>query len=467
MTKKKTYAQIGLGGRSEMFQTAVLDTFSQTCQMLGYCDNNAGRLKLAVKKAKEFGVEVKAYAAEDFKLMIAETKPDCVIVTTRDSSHDDYICMALELGCDVITEKPMTTDEKKCKRILDTQKKTGRKVTVTFNYRYSPPRTQLKELLAAGVIGEVLSVNFQWLLDTRHGADYFRRWHRNKENSGGLMVHKSTHHFDLVNWWLSTVPETVYASGRRAFYLPETADRYGLKNRGERCHECAESSRCPFFLDMAGNESLKELYLDNETYDGYLRDRCVFSDEIDIEDSMSLVVNYRNGAVLNYSLNTFMPWEGYMISFNGSRGRIEHKCEETVYVNADGSVPGALKEEGSWTRVYSHWKPSYEVDLWKSDGGHGGADPLMLKYIFDPDSQPEDKYLRASDQRAGAWSIMTGIAANRSMLENKPIRVEDLLPGLELPEYPPMPCADNTLPLPSQEELTAAIQALPEVTNRE
>ena len=51
----------------------------------------------------------------------------------------------------------------------------------------------------SGVIGNVVSVDFHWLLDTRHGADYFRRWHRNKRNSGGLLVHKATHHFDLVN----------------------------------------------------------------------------------------------------------------------------------------------------------------------------------------------------------------------------------------------------------------------------
>ena len=58
--------------------------------------------------------------------MIAETKPDAVIVTSVDATHADYICRAMELGCDVITEKPMTTDAEKCQRILDTRRKTGR-----------------------------------------------------------------------------------------------------------------------------------------------------------------------------------------------------------------------------------------------------------------------------------------------------------------------------------------------------
>jgi predicted dehydrogenase len=77
--------------------------------------------------------------------------------------------------------------------------RTGRNCRVTFNYRYSPPRTQVKDLLMAGTIGDVLSVDFHWMLNTLHGADYFRRWHSRKEFSNGLMCHKATHHFDLVN----------------------------------------------------------------------------------------------------------------------------------------------------------------------------------------------------------------------------------------------------------------------------
>ena len=452
MGSLKKYAQVGLGGRSVMFRDAVLEEFAATSRMVGYCDSNKGRLDLAVAHAKEKGTDVPGYAAEDFDRMISETQPDCVIVTTKDCFHDEYICRAMEAGCDVITEKPMTTDEKKCRRILDTQARTGQKVTVTFNYRYSPPRTQVKDLLMSGVIGDVLSVDFHWLLNVSHGADYFRRWHRNKENSGGLMVHKATHHFDLVNWWLSTVPDTVYAAGQRKFYTPETADRYGLTRRGERCLGCPEAKRCRFFLDLADSENLKALYLDCEEYDGYLRDRCVFSDQIDIEDSMNVIIQYRNGVKMSYSLNAFTPWEGHIVTFNGTRGRLEHKCEETVYVNGDGTVPGALKEEGTWTRVYPNWEGAYNVEIWTGDGGHGGADPVMLKYIFDPDSVPEDKYLRASDHCGGAWSIMSGVAANHSMREGRPVNVADLVGEIPMPDYPPMPDSTSDIPMPPKPE---------------
>ncbi len=446
MTNTKRYVQVGLGSRSEMYSIALVEHLAADHALVGLCDSNAGRLADRAAWAGARGAEVKTYPAAQFEQMIAECRPDCVIVTTQDSFHDFYICRAMELGCDVITEKPMTTDAAKCQRILDTQRRTGRQCTVTFNYRYSPPRMQVKDLLMSGVIGDVLSVDFHWLLDIHHGADYYRRWHRNKVNSGGLMVHKATHHFDLVNWWLSTVPARVFASGSRGFYTPQTADRYGLTARGERCHGCAEAGRCPFFLDISRGK-LAEMYLENEQFDGYYRDRCVFSPTIDIEDTMNLVVDYENGVKMSYSLNTFMPWEGYIVSFNGTRGRLEHKCQETVYVSGDGSVPGALEAEGTTIHVYPHFSPAYEIPVWTAEGGHGGGDTLMLRDIFTPLPTP-DKYLRRADQRGGAYSILTGIAANVSMATGKVVAIHDLVTGLERPDYPPMPSRDEPLPLP-------------------
>jgi predicted dehydrogenase len=445
---RQRFVQIGLGSRSEMYSIALVEHLANRHQLVGLCDTNPGRLSQRAGWARERGVEVKTYVASEFERMIAECRPDGVIVTTQDSFHDEYICRAMELGCDVITEKPMTTTAEKCQRILDTQRATGRRCTVTFNYRYSPPRSQVKDLLMSGVIGEVLSVDFHWLLDTRHGADYYRRWHRNKANSGGLLVHKATHHFDLVNWWLSTIPVSVLASGARNFYTPQTADRYGLTRRGERCHGCAEAGRCPFFLDI-GQGGLRAMYLDNEHYDGYYRDRCVFSPLIDIEDTMNVIVNYESGAKMSYSLNSFMPWEGYSVNFNGTRGRLEHLAQETVYVSGDGTVPGALRPDCTTINIYPHWEPAYSVPVWTAQGGHGGGDAVMLQDCFAPAAEP-DKYLRRADQRAGAYSILTGIAANQSMATGQLVTIDSLVKNIGRPDYPPMPSPQAPLPLPGR-----------------
>ncbi len=357
------------------------------------------------------------------------SRPDVVIVTTKDVTHDDYICRAMELGCDVITEKPMTTDDRE---VPAHPRHPGAhrddRCRVTFNYRYSPVRTQVKELLMSGVIGEVLSVDFHWLLDTRHGADYFRRWHRNKENSGGLMVHKATHHFDLVNWWLSTVPATVYAQ-RTAPVLHARAGRRLRADRPRRALSrlCPRPSAATSISTCAPSRRLRKLYLDNEQYDGYYRDQCVFSDQIDIEDTMNVLVDYANGVKMTYSLNAFSPWEGYIIAFNGTKGRLEHKCEETVYISGDGSVPG--RAQGP--RHHHPHLPPLRAGLpvstsGRREGGHGGGDAPLLRDIFAPDPG-DDRYLRAADHRAGAYSILTGIAANRSMATGEPVKVVDLV----------------------------------------
>ncbi len=448
--RKTRYANIGTGSRARMFQQAIYGHYSEHSDMVALSDNNEGRLRLAQEEGvAATGKRIPVFHSDDYEAMIKQTQPDVVIVTTVDSTHCDYIVRAMELGCDVITEKPMTVDARTCQKILDTQRRTGKSCKVTFNYRYSPPRTQIKELLMQGVIGEVLSVDFNWLLNTHHGADYFRRWHSSKEMSGGLMVHKATHHFDLINWWLSAIPVSVTARGKREFYTPNMAQRLGLKSHHQRCSTCPEKNKCGFELSLAANPDLKRLYLDQEHFDGYFRDQCVFRPEIDIEDTMHVMATYNNGVELSYSLNAFNAWEGYTISFNGTRGRIEHKIEEQVYFNGDGGEQGGIAAGGVVTRVIPLRGAVQDIEPWRGEGSHGGGDRLMLDDIFLP-QKPEDKYGRAADQRAGAYSILTGVAANRSIETGREILIADLVKEIGYPEYTPMPSRTAPLPMPEK-----------------
>lgn len=448
MRQKIRYANVGTGSRSRMYQNAIFNTYKEYAEMVGLADPNEGRLRMTQARGKELtGKDIPGYHSDDFDQMIEETKPDVVIVTTVDGFHHQYIIRAMELGCDVITEKPMTIDAEKCQQIIDTQRSTGKHCKVTFNYRYSPPRTQVKDILMSGAIGEVRSVDFQWLLNTYHGADYFRRWHSQKKFSGGLMVHKSTHHFDLVNWWLSAIPVSVMGKGKKEFYTPEMAKRFGLDSHHERCLTCPEKAKCGFAMDLRESSSLKALYLDNEQYDGYHRDQCVFRPEIDIEDTMTLAVEYDDGVQMSYSLNAFNSWEGYTINFNGTKGRLEHQAVERIYVNGTDAVQGGLQEGGLYTRVIPLRGAPEEHEIWTGEGGHGGGDKVMLDDIFLPEKQA-DKYQRAADHRSGAYSILTGIAANLSFKHNTNIEIENLVHDLGYPDYAAMPSRTGNLPMP-------------------
>ncbi|CBF78965.1 hypothetical protein AN7156.2 [Aspergillus nidulans FGSC A4] len=422
----KKYALVGTGGRAIFFYTAIVKDFSQTAQLVAFCDTNQTRLDYANSRLEALGhARIPTFLASDFDRMIAETQPDEVIVTTIDRTHNIYIVRALELGCNVITEKPMTIDAPRCRQIFDAVERTGNRVRVTFNYRYAPHNTKIYELLSSGVIGQVNSVHFEWLLNTQHGADYYRRWHRDKRNSGGLLVHKSTHHFDLVNFWLQSRPETVVAMGDLKFYGRENAERRGETKFYSRAYGSENAKDDHFALHLDRNPQLKSMYLDAEKEDAYFRDQSVFSDGISIEDTMGVMVRYGSGAVLTYSLTSYAPWEGFRVMFNGSKGRLEVEVVEQSYVNSGGeqALEGALESQSIVLRPM-FGKP-VQIEIPKGSGGHGGGDPQLLNDLFG-EFIGDDPYRRAASHVDGALSILTGICANRSMSTGQTVRVDDV-----------------------------------------
>ena len=225
----------------------------------------------------------------------------------------------------------------------------------------------------------------------------------------------------------------MFAHGSRRYYTPSHADEIGLRGRGERCHGCPVASRCPFFLDLAANERLKEMYLDQEAHDGYFRDRCVFSDEIDIWDTMSVSVRYRGGAILSYMLHAYSPVEGYRIAFNGTTGRIEHAASENTYINGDGTVPGELERGKITTTLIPEFSRPQAIEPEMGSGGHGGGDPMLLRDIFAPTGEP-DPLGRRANQVDGSYSILVGVAAAQSIDRGEPVKIPELLGDAPLGE---------------------------------
>lgn len=411
--KKKRYCLVGTGSRgSSMWGKRLVDNYPDVVEFVGLCDRNPGR----VAYAKQFmGVSCPTYIDTEFDKMISETRPDVVLVNTTDCYHAKYICRAMELGCDVITEKPMATDEKMCQEILDTEKRTGRKVLVTFNYRYNPEAEKIREILTSGELGQVTSVDYNYYLDTSHGASYFRRWHGFIQYGGSLWVHKATHHFDLLNWWLGAEPREVHAYGELR--------RYGWNGpfRHTNCRSCPHRTKCEFFYDITKSERSMRLYVDHEKYDGYAPDGCLFREEINIWDTMTATVRYHNDIILTYSLNAFMPYEGYLAGFNCTGGRLDVR----VY-HAQPWPQKALAE----FRVTPNFGKTRTFELSESeehtagDAGHWGADRKMQDMIFRGTPDPMEQ---TAGSRAGATSILTGIMARRSIEWKRPVEVSELV----------------------------------------
>jgi predicted dehydrogenase len=429
---KKRYAIVGTGSRAGMYVDAITTTYRDSAELVGLCDTSHVRMNWYNQQlSASLGIKpLPTYHANDFDQMVKDTHPDIVIVTSMDRTHHLYIIRAMELGCDVITEKPMTVDAEKLNAIFETIDRTGRSLRVAFNYRYAPAYTQLRDQIMKGVIGRPLAVDFSWLLDTSHGADYFRRWHREKQNSGGLMVHKATHHFDLVNWWIDSKPKSVFAMGKLAFYGKENAEARGEHYAYNRYTGNPEAANDPFALDLNEKAVYQGLYLEAEAETGYLRDRNVFGEPITIEDTMCVTASYRNGVLMSYSLIAYSPWEGLQVAITGTKGRVELDIKENVsHLTPDGQVNQAAASKGAFKTatltVHPMFGNTYDVPLPAGDGGHGGADPVMLEQLFSP-NPPPDPYHRAASHIDGAASILVGISANESMKTGKLIQVDDL-----------------------------------------
>jgi predicted dehydrogenase len=403
---KLKVALVGTGIRgSGTWGRGLLENYSDVLEMVGLCDINPKRLEYA---KQYIGATCPTFV--DFNKMIDSTKPDTVIVTTTDCFHAKYICQAMEMGCDVITEKPLATDENLCQLILDTEKKTGKRLIVTFNYRYSPDAVKIKEILMSKEIGDVTSVDFNYYLDVYHGASYFRRWHGFKQFSGSLLVHKATHHYDLMNWWLAAEPVEVNAFGELR--------RYGHNGRfrSAKCRGCQHKSQCEFFWDITPNKHLMNLYVHAESEDGYIRDACVFRKKINIWDTMNVQVQYHNRVTMSYSLNAFMPYEGYFVGFNGTKGRLDAR----VYHNQPWK-PDSMAD----FRITYNFGKTQTFGLSSGGSGHWGADRIMQDRIFRKPG--EDLLGQGAGSRDGALSILIGIAGRRSIEQERPFKIEELV----------------------------------------
>lgn len=405
--KKRRYAIVGTGHRATgMWGKDLAQKYSENVEFVGLCDKNGKRVEAG---RQLIGANCPTFT--NFDEMCAQIKPDLLMVTTVDSTHVEFITKALAKGIDVITEKPMVTDEKQVQAVLDAEKKHKRKITVAFNYRYAPKHQRIKEIIQSGEIGEITSVDFSWYLDTAHGADYFRRWHGFKSKGGSLWVHKATHHFDLINWWLGADPVEVSAYGDLNVYGKNSSFRY------TNCRPCPHKAKCPFYWDMTKNERLMKLYAECESEDGYLRDACVFRENIDIYDTMSAIVNYSNGVNMNYSLNAHEPIEGYRLAFNGTRGRLEVRDYERQ--------PWKIEEKSEAFLMKNFTGKREKLDMPQIEGGHAGGDDRLRDVIFKGAKVPD--YLRLPDSRAGAMSVLTGVAARTSVEQKRPVKIKELV----------------------------------------
>lgn len=413
---KRKFAVVGASGRSTtMYVESIVKEYPDKCELVGIMDINPGR---AAYVAHTYGNDCPTYT--DFDKMIEEQKPDALIVVCTDVYHAQYIIKGLELGLYVFTEKPMCINAEQVEAILAAEKKYNNRIGVCFNMRYYDTVLFIKNLLDQGVIGEVYTANMDWMLSrpavtSGHGASYYHRWNSEMDKCGGLLITKATHHFDVANWLIGQNPAKVSAFGKLRVYGPKNAPY-----KGHHCRVCEHKDECEFSWARENDPDTVGMYYNNEQYDGYLKDACVYRDEVDIYDSMAISVEYDGGCVLTYTESSASPYEGWKMTMTGEKGRIEIACY------AKGA--GGLKpdEDFDFVRVIdmNNNVTTYPLPVPK-EGSHGGSDADLRKVLFggEEPSRPDQK----ASSIQGAYSILLGDAANRSIKEGRIITLRDML----------------------------------------
>lgn len=391
MTNMISYILIGTGNRMVgMFLNPIIERFSTNNKIEAVFDIN---IKRAQYVSEIIPYEVKTF--DDVDKMFNEVEADACIIATNDNNHMNYINKALQHKMRVICEKPVVVTREQCNMLNSLSDEEKRKIIVTFNSRYMPVNSKIKQIIDNNCLGKIYNVQYHYCVDDSHSAEYFRRWHRFKKNSGTLLIHKSVHHFDLVNWWLNAKPVSVIADGCLIKYGGDES-----KNN-QICRKCRKN--CQYKLDDEKIESLSELYFNNEDIDGYYRDGCVWDDSIDIYDTMSVNVRYNNGVQMCYSLLLYSSYTGFYLKISGEKGQLIVDFDNSKDVNL-------IRLLGS---------NSQEIPVFSElEKKHNGADDILQELLF---SNNEMVILPSVDE--GIEAVLIGVAANESIENGKKINI--------------------------------------------
>lgn len=416
MTKK--FALIGTGSRGiYMFAQPILKEYKEHAAICALFDSNIERAKAGNKILK---TDIPTF--DDFEKMLETCKPDGLIIASSDATHAQYIIKGLENNLIVYSEKPLCVDAEQVAAIRKASAASKGYLYVTHNMRYGPHMTKIKEMIEEGRIGKLLAIEFNEMLDRNHGADYFRRWHGRKKNSGGLLIHKASHHFDVLNWFANSKPNNLNAKGGTLYYG---------KNgpfRSVRCKGCEHASKCPYYWDIEKHEVSKTLYQAVEKVDGYFRDGCLFAEDIDTEDFTSVIYDYENGIQVSYALNAFASYEGMRIVLEGTDARLEYEsAKRTAWVAGSNVVHGQEKAVGSKLQLIHPTEGITEIEVEAREGSHGGADPALRDDLFRDFLKNKKPTARMAGAEDAIQAVLVGIAGNVSIANNsKTIEVQKL-----------------------------------------
>lgn len=420
--KKFTVAIIGCGSRGHDAYGVPISNKKEQFEIVSVCDTN----KIKLERSKEIFNLKADNCFLDVDEFFKVKRADILVIATLDQDHVWMSVKALELGYDILLEKPISSSRKELKILLKAQKKYKRHIMVCHVLRYAPAYIKVKEILNSGVIGRLIRIEAIEQVAYWHQAHSFVRgnW-RNDKTTSPMIMQKCCHDLDLMQYYANSLCDSVFSVGDLAYFKIENQPSGAAK----RCKDCKYIDTCPYSAEKIyverwnkyskpvnswpynvidetrpnTAESLRRAY-ENGPYG-----KCVYACDNNVVDNQMVAMNFSNGVKATLTMTAFTEDMGRVMTFHGSHGEIKfNESEDTIEL----AIFGKEKEKIKISELIT--------ERVKDSFGHGGGDVSLLDTLYDTVS---GKYISETSLERSVESHLIAIAAEKSRKSGKVIKI--------------------------------------------
>lgn len=411
MSKKVISVAIcGCGARGADTYGALCAEMQDKYKIKALLDPNVVKVE---KYGKKFNVD-KENRYQNEEEFFSEKRADLLIIATLDAEHTRQCIKALELGYDILLEKPITDKKEDCEAILAAQKKYGGKVIVCHVLRYAPAFLKAAELLQQGVVGRLVNIQAIERVGFWHQAHSYVRgnWRRSEETTPMILA-KCCHDLDLLQYYANSACKSISSIGELTYFTKENAP----EGAAERCVDCKYKKECAYsaeriYIDwwrlgsvdhwpqnvLSPVSPLTEEILVKALKTGPYG-RCIFACDNNVVDHQLVNMTFENGVKASLTMTAFSATTGRVISFFGTEGEL------------------VLDETQDCIKIRSFKGPEEIIkftDLNEKGYGHGGGDFGLISMLYDILSGNENSRTNLVDS---IESHLMGICAEESRLK--------------------------------------------------
>lgn len=320
---------VGCGRRLRRVYTQMR-AHSDAIEVVALCDPDPKALGEAQALV---GGRARIYA--DARLLAQDPHVQWVFIGSWNAFHAEQVLAALEAGKDVYCEKPLALDLESCLRIQSLLLRSARQLVMGFTLRHAPHFKRIKAILDEGLLGQVLSLEFNDMLHFQHGALIHASWRRHSRLAGPYILEKSCHDLDIIQWLVGHHVMRVASFGGTRFFIPAQQyhrERVGVDAQGVPAYRHPDDPDAP----------------------------DPFTSDKDIVDHQVTILEFANGVRATFHLNCHSTIPERRLYVCGSEGTLRADLQQ-----------GILELE----RVGFH---SERMRFETSEGGsHGGGDVAL------------------------------------------------------------------------------------------